>query len=334
MSFCPYKMGVCLLVLVAMVTLPVSGQQSADSHPPTAADTSEQSNNPLFSHNLLNDPDDLKPSASLFRARPMPFFDVLPGSPAPPPVSAAEARQWQRTMDEKKNWTLLTPEEILNLPTEEKIMGLPVPDDQKNLSVEQRYLNRLDDQARALSATNALRQQDATLLGPDANQDLPDGLNQDGHPYGKSNRPLIDIWNKPFVSPYDKRREARQSPIWNNSFAHPQLKKIDPVQEAAMERFRILLGSVTQEKLPEMQSAAPSAVPVSDPYMEVLPSFNPAGSSFTPLRETSSKPIGILPLPGIVTRPITTTKPALYAPKLPPWLSGEMPTPGTQQRVF
>jgi hypothetical protein len=333
MIFCPHKIGLALAMMAALATLPVLGQQATDLHPKTTADAPNQSDIPLFTHELPT-PDSLKPDAFHFHTKPLPLFDALPGSPAPPPMSPEAARQWQKSADEKKNWTLMTPEEILNIPTEEKIMGIPEPDDQKNLTVEQRYLNRLNNQTRAISATNALRQQDASLLDS-ASQGLPDGLSQDGRPFGKSNRPISDIWGKPLNPSFQRNQSFQQNPNWHNTFIHTRTTLApDPEQVAAMERFRILLGSATPEKLPSMYQSSPSTIPTPDPNMQVLPAFNPAGNSFTPMKENFNKPAGLMPLPGIVNRPVFNAKPALYAPKLPPWLTGENPTPGTQQRVF
>lgn len=334
MIFCPHKMGVGLVMLAALVALPVSGQPAVDSPPKTTGDASESSDIPFFSHNLPT-PDNIKPDTFKIHTRPLPLFDVMPGSPAPPPVSAETARQWQKAINDKKNWTLMTPEEILNIPTEEKIMGVPEPDDQKNLTVEQRYLNRLNDQARANSATNALRQQDASLLDNNNSSQGPlDGVSPDDRPFGKSSRPITDLWGRP-MNPLFRANQAFQgNQSWRSTFLHPRAPLApDPAQVAAMDRFKILLGSAP-EKLSSMYQISPSTMPAADPNMQVLPAFNPAGSSFTPMKENFSRPTGLMPLPGAVNRPGSASKPALYAPKLPPWLVGEPPAAGSQQRVF
>ena len=48
------------------------------------------------------------------------------GAPAAPrpPISPAQVQAMQRQLDERKNWALLTPEQILGLPTQEKILGI------------------------------------------------------------------------------------------------------------------------------------------------------------------------------------------------------------------
>ena len=52
-----------------------------------------------------------------------PETELLP--PQTPAISPAQAQQMQRLLDKRKNWALLTPEEIFNLPTPEKILHVP-----------------------------------------------------------------------------------------------------------------------------------------------------------------------------------------------------------------
>jgi len=44
--------------------------------------------------------------------------------PPPPAMSPAQAQQMQRLLDERHNWALRTPEEILGVTTREKILGI------------------------------------------------------------------------------------------------------------------------------------------------------------------------------------------------------------------
>ena len=108
-------------------------------------------------------------------------------------------------------------------------------------------------------------------------------------------------------------------------------------QVAEMERFERLLGSLEPEKPTTMATAASFLQPEShspDPNMEEMQAFNSRGKSFTPIRDTAIKPVGIRPLYGIDNRPTTSAKKPDPLTKRPPWLSNEIPAPGTQPRVF
>src|SRR5580693_8522200 len=158
MDFCPSKTSWHLwLLAAALAALPVSAQQSAGSS--KASDSSAK--------------------ASVIPIEQQNLFDLLPGAQTPTPVSPEQVMEWQKLLDNKKNWTLLTPEEILGVPTAEKILGLPEPDDEKNLTVTERYLKRLNDQEQSVSATNALRLQNELFPNEGPNQPGKDGSGRD-----------------------------------------------------------------------------------------------------------------------------------------------------------
>ena len=88
---------------------------------------------PLDQQNLFDDrevlgPNGLGPDPTMVRARPNQGFDILPVAP----LTSEQQKMLQHSVDNQKNWTLLTPEEILNVPTMQKILGIPDSDDDGN----------------------------------------------------------------------------------------------------------------------------------------------------------------------------------------------------------
>ena len=279
------------------------------------------------------------------------IFDV------PPPSSPDQNSAWKKYQDTQKDWTLMTPAEILNVPTPEGILGIHDPDEK--LSPEERYLKRLDqaEHETPSAATNSV-----SPIRPEF------GDNIDGNPFtherenvfrqsetrsgtnGPANRNNMNsVWNSgTFQNPtleIEAERRTQANPLWETPFTQePQTLKPDPAEQAAMERFQALLEPPKPLEAPTPDQSV-VARPV-DPNMEVLPAYNPAGNSFTPLQPVADRPFGLMAVPGPTTRHIeaTSTQPA-WAPKLPPWMNRNVPgqTPTVQslqnqqylpQRVF
>ena len=203
---------------------------------------------PLDQQNLFDErevlgPNGLGPDPTLVHARPNQGFDILPVSPLTP----EQQKVLQHSFDNQKNWTLLTPEEILNVPTAQKILGIPDPDDEQKMTVTERYLKRLNDR-QSMAASNAFQLSSRTALDEDSTwttrnnkaKDIttsPDGLTDP-----KSGKMVLDIWGRAFRVTPDSPDDQRD-PIWNSAFSHPPIvPKTDEEQAAETQRFRILLG--------------------------------------------------------------------------------------------
>jgi len=280
-------------------------------------------------------------SSSILSSKPRADFDILPGAQRTKPLSPEEIKRWEKNTDNQKNWTLLTPQEILGIPSPEKIMGLPDPNNRDgSLSATERYMNRQEAQ-RNMSATNALRQGDS-LWGSDNNPFQSQKSKTDGRngfaPGNLSDRTVRG--SSPSQSGADQSQNTAS--LWHSAFAvAAPAPKADPEQVAAMERFRALMEPPPVEKpvsLPGYPAMpAPAPAPKIDPYMQPMPaSYNAAGRSFTPVENTAGRPTGITPLPTITGQtPYNQTAPKpkpLVKP--PPWMSKE-PQPGEMpQRQF
>ena len=300
--------------------------------------------NPVDTANAFVSPAEHKLSDSsraptpLFGSKPNGNYDVLPGAQKPRPLSPEQARQAQKYYDEQRNWTLMTPAEILGVPTVEKILGIPSPD--QNLSVEERYLKQRSQQ-RSASATNALahwnhagNQEDSPFAPPHGDQKrnaageliVPNSQKKaGGFLTGQADTVLT------------AEEERRANSPWISAFAVPSLPKPDLAQQAKMERFRAMMEPPAPEKLPV---SAP-AVPAPNPNFQPLPKYNPAGNSYRPVQDGIGRPIGLMPLPTVTGVRPTAVNPPKAKPltEPPPWVAEQnkqnnysTPKPGVFQR--
>jgi hypothetical protein len=286
---------------------------------------------------MLDSGSKLKGRAGEFNA-PKALFNLAPEPDLlPPPTPVMPDQSLRDSLNKRKNWTLMTPEEILGVPTAEKILGLPDPTGDDQRTPEERFLHR-QGLAASFSATNALRRPDGALLRDDANPFAPpreaDGEND---AFAKpdprleaGNRKYFDrLVNGPARADVNAGLgvDQKQDSDWPSSFSQStQPTKQDLDQIAAMERFRALMEPSAAPEKPTAQTRfAPAPVLPPDPNLQPLPLFNPLGQSYTPLQISVGRPTGIMPLPGL-----TGPYPSLAAPKkplvqLPPWLSKDPP---------
>ena len=255
-----------------------------------------------------------------------------------PVMMVPQTASMKEALNRRDNWTLMTPGEILGVPTAEKILGLPAANGEDKLSPDERFLLRLQrERQTASSALSALRQEDANLLqnGKSAN---PFGRHDERFPMTQAEaqaqpgspkyfRQLLngvsDMPNAGALKPNSPwgAASAQASP-WATEFTQPNQLPPSPDQLAGMERFRALMEPISP---PDKMSAVTRYAPVVDPNMQVQPSFNPAGRSYEPVRENISRPQGLTPLPGLTGAYSTPVQPAAQA-QVPPWMqSGAQP---------
>lgn len=326
--------------LAALMALGLSAaaQQAIQFSRPVNQDPAVTANSFLPSNH--KSPSDFNAPTSLFgNAGPDASFDVLPIGP--PVVYPNANNQFQKMLQDRKNWALSTPELILHVPTAESIFGLPDPLEDPKLSPEERYLQR-QERASEMAATNGLHGP-ANLFSRnhDSNQGLFQNLDDRGrsaddpkglHPGSSFSSPAR--MQGPFINqnaeiPTDHNQKFDAT--WASPFQSPEpLPKATPKQLAGMEAFRALMEPPARET----KSAGPNfslpAAPAPDPNLQVLPVFNPAGRSFTPLGNDITR---LAPLGGVATPPPAPAKaPPLVAP--PPWMSPTLQNPTMPQRQF
>ena len=270
--------------------------------------------------------------------------ETLP-EPQTPAISPAQAQRMQRLLDERKNWALLTPEQILGLPTQEKILGITDRDAlgrPKNETVVEQYDER-QEQARTRTNNDNYGAADlAQRRRFSGSQDLqmnPGIWTPAGGRPGNS-----ALMNQAFDGTQDNPAASVQTPKsgWSKPFSLPaSLPGPTPEQQAAMAQFQQLLQPRSlpgdSPKTPALGSpifSASSTTP-SPPSGQQFPAI-PVGASFTPLSSGIGLPTGVTPLPGLLGQ--NNTAPALltpeWKPQPPPWLSSG-PQPGAiPQRKF
>jgi len=262
-------------------------------------------------------------------------FDRPGGTPllpfGAPPVFSGEN---SRLEDLRRNWTLLTPAEILGAATPEKMMGISERDafgQPKNLTVLERYTERQNQLQLRLAKTNALLADDAASA-----------WNVSGDSYGMTNslssgwRNAEDMVNPLFNSASGRQTLSRQNEnsAWSRLFGQPvALPAPNLAQQAGMDRFRQLLNPGSSPITPVATSSS-DGIKTSLPQTMLGSSLAQAstpriGASFTPLSSGISKPPELPKLPTAWNLSYTSTPPAAaWSPQPAPWLA-----PGPQPFV-
>lgn len=251
-----------------------------------------------------------------------------PAGPLPPVQNFSP--QLNQLLQDRKNWALMTPEEILGVSTPEEILGVKKPEDieQSSYTPEERFLLRQD-----ASSAKATAEDGANNFSHWSLTKTPDssvGTSQPGMPNDSSFSDFSRLLNASSSNPFkrqDNSGNGIQAPAQAANTAKANLE-----QQAAMERFRQLLDPDPAPSKPVATSPgyrfdSSSATP-GDAYLKARasydPLYNPLGASVSPLRDNAEKPIGITPLPGIATQPPKKLEtPPSWTPKPPPWLSHE-----------
>ena len=248
---------------------------------------------------------------------------------APPAVAGApQSERMKKMLEDRKNWALMTPEEILGTAPADELLPAPERDAmgrKKNASQLDRYLDRENNLRGGL--TNSW-QNDRDNLPWNLSRDR-NGLNLSDP--GRDN--TMDAAQR--LSEYLNSRRFGDGPVNRNGKNSgwdafnpppPQTRdKPDVEQMAAMDRFRQLLNpspAPATEPSPDSKFfPVPKIAPVVDPYItqpDYMP--NPVGGSYTPLTTGIGKPTGLTPLPGIVNPGITPVAAPAWAPQPAPWL--------------
>ncbi len=252
----------------------------------------------------------------------------FPAGP-PAPADSPQTQRMRKVLEERRNWTLMTPSEILGGTAADDLLQSPGRDPlgrKKESTQLERYLDRQNPSRSSL--TNGW--QNERDNSPWQFLKDRDGVN----PHAPNRDSTMDTAQR--LNEYLSSRRIGDGPANQNnknfgwdSFTPPAPQKRDKPdleQLAAMDRFRQMLdpgpaplaGSSPESKF----FPQPKTAPVSDPYL-TQPDFipNPSGGSYSPLTTGIGKPTGLTPLPGIVTQPgIAPATPPAWAPQPAPWL--------------
>lgn len=313
------------LALAVVLTLghSASAQQTVDVTPSSNSDEAETTR-PV--------PAALAAPSSILGNRAV-NFDQLPTGPQAIILNDNSA-QWKKFLDERKNWALMTPREIMGVPTPESILGVQDLDDELGLTVEQRYLRRLDRGSESGATNSASR---------GANDDLDRDLkligNRDdaGRLGSFSSFTGIDAANsvKNGGALKGGRGDGNQTAAvsaWSSAFQSQTVgAKETQEQLAGMERFREFMGGSAAPKTATL-SASAGVIATADAKARTTASEQ-ASHTYTTVGDSFGKPTVLIPFGQATPLPTTTKKVSWVQP--PPWLtSPTLPTPGTQKRQF
>src|SRR3984957_11359138 len=284
---------------------------AAPSVPTLAPQTPEQ---PNFVNTFQAPPENLN-------FNPSPDAGPLPQMPQSP---HAGNQQLQKILEERKNWTLMTPEEIFGVTTPEKILGVHEYDasGQKiELTQVERYLARQNEPQTG--ATNGSQTGAAGGYWDSSGNQEGDSFNPDGTRRENSRLLLSGLLNPSQDNgTLDKQNDGEN---WFKSFAAPATPKPNPEQQEVMEKFRQLLAPSPVAAAGTVQSGSSGKffpAPATPNPLFDQPTVNPIGASFTPLSSGIGKPQGLTPLPGVTgqNNPQPAAVPS-WAPQPAPWLS-------------
>ncbi len=266
--------------------------------------------------------------AGAYKAPHQIFRDYTPDYPlpSPPPANNNNNASVRDALNKRKNWTLLTPEQILGIQTPEQIMGVPDRTGEKKLSLEEQFLLR-EGRASASAATNGHAGGAAFWRETaDANPFVMNNRNDEKNPFRQDQQkmePGTRYFNQLLVpSGSALGPDSKPNSSWNSVFTQPTQPKVTLEQQANMEQFRALMEPRSPpDKTPVTTRLTVAPAPVRDPFLQPLPLVNPAGRGVPPLENIFSRPAGIRPLPGISTPPPSpvATKSSSQA-HLPPWM--------------
>jgi hypothetical protein len=228
----------------------------------------------------------------------------------------------QKELEDRKNWTLMTPEEIMGVQTPEQIFGLTEQDPDKNLSPEERYLKRQEN-AETAAETNALggasgwEHKDLGLF------DQPDTSDPFSPQYKQTDSSTFSRIFSPAQNSLFGQKSASSKMA---SVSSPSTTKVAKEEEEEMARFRALIGEVPPPNL----SPTP-ALPVSSPSLQPLSQFDALGHPLESKESDLSKPNELTSLAQFTGeyRPPKKTKKPSWEPQAPPWLSDGSTPPTT-----
>jgi len=260
---------------------------------------------------------------------PVQLFNFSPPNSLPPapvsPVFFPQQRTIQKLLEERQNWILLTPEEILGVTATGKMLQ-PQERDAFGNEIKPTPLERFLQRERQLrnGPTNGWRnERAASPWNFERNPDRGDRLDF-GHDHpAEAARGFGQLLNG--QRNHDEAAAPRQNSFWDTASQplSPTTTRPDQDQLAAMDRFRQLLNPSpveTSQPSPDSQLFT-TPKPAVDPFF-TRPDFipNPAGASFTPLSTGIARPMGLTPLPDAVTSLLPSVAAPARKPQLPPWL--------------
>jgi len=262
----------------------------------------------------------------------------------PPVFSPANNQRLRELLDQRNNWALLTPAEILGVKTPESFgqtSEWEADGRQRTKTAMERYLDR-HSQAQTAD-TNGLQSDSSspfvTFPGdwgnqPDVNFPMPINSGLDN---------AEQLLKRFLNAAPNNNTPSNPNPAanWPAQITTPQRPQPvqNPAQQVEMDRFRQLLTPVSSSAAVTTPSPGNTifspAQTRTDSHLG-LPASSRVGASLPTLSSGIGMPLGLTPLPGI-TAPTNWQQAGVqpdWAPKPPPWLSQTPQPSAIPQRKF
>jgi hypothetical protein len=339
-SFASLKRGLPLAAIAAAVVFPAQAQRLLFRKGQPIMFSAPTSENALSNTPSLSP----KPPASLdlenATEAPEQFnFDRSPAAPLPmvaPYLSPAEAARERDLLDRRRNWALLTPGEILNEVTPEKIMGLTernVFGQPKYSTAMERYAAR-QSQLQLLARTNLLPAGNLSpaWLSPGERRSMSNAIYGGWDGSESLSGPLFNPApnNQILARPDEDGGWSKLFESTSTPKPTPWMSKPNPAPAENLERFRQLLNRGSS---PAVSAAAADGLKTSLPQSLLgsgLAQPQPVriGASFAPLNSGIGKPGELPKLTGAFGLNYTSPPPAA------PWVSPNSQPLAAPQRKF
>jgi hypothetical protein len=278
---------------------------------------------------------------------PVPSFSF---GPAPVPDTG---RRFQKKSDDRSDWVLQTPAEIMGVAPDQILpSGKRDKDDhQDKLTPLERYLERQNYGSRSKlnpsRAQNSWRDESSQTNDDNYSPDYsPDQLNtglSDLQSSASPSQPLSSVPST--VTANNWGANPNQDSVWANVLGNPFPPQSTPnpinsaQQQADMDQFRQMLNpGFTPVNTPTtvLGSANSFKPQINSPVSSsTQPLVNPIGASFAPLNSGIGQPAPLAQLPGITSQANTQSPLApAWAPQPAPWTSPNPQPFAIPQRKF
>ena len=252
-----------------------------------------------------------------------PSVDEAMAPPMAPPVNPL-----QQMVQQKPNWTEMTPDEILGVQTspqekEAKELAARMRESGQTLPNQSALETFLMNRRLAETGTTNLNSRDegGNFLDPVTGLADPRKAAAMQNATVFRSQPFNRLLENSRDS-LDENNQLNSDAAWARVFTTPVTAGPTPEQQAEMSAFQQLLqpaqpAATTADKT---GFGFPQPAPLPDPNLEPAPvGYNPAGASFAPLESGIGRPKRLPSLPTVTTMPTVPSLPPAWGPQPPPW---------------
>jgi hypothetical protein len=249
----------------------------------------------------------------------------------PPTVSISEGQQLQNLLSPKKDWTTMTPAEIMGVESPEQILQVPERDAmglRKNPSTLENFLGRQN--GSQFGATNGFSSGDQASSWHFSNngdsQPDTDTPNPLGGSLGSMPQTLSQLFNNASQRGDNFSGQNADANSGQPFGGSSPLSGSDSAQPTDLQRLQTLLGtsSADQNETPaaSFNSGGFISPSANNNFGQPIVTMNPVGASYAPLTSGIGTPTSLPSLPTITDQ--NSLQPAItpaWAPQTPPWMS-------------